>query len=287
MEPRTYWAPRLSPDNRRFAVVVEERGAFHIWLYRFDNGTFSRLTSEGLNWAPVWSGDGSHLIYVSERNGQWQIMRDTLDGLALPEVLLTSADREVEPGGISDDGRLLVYLERPPTGRVALHVLDMKRQQTTTIDGLPDQVGMPVVSPDGRWLGVTGWGPGLVPPSIFVRRFGEPGPVRQLVEGAGYTVWNRKGDRLYFRTRRGGVQGSPEDGIFELPFDPLRGVATGPERQLFRTAFADWLGVPGFDVSADGRILLVLTDGELFPRDPTVVLHVDDDLRRRARSAAR
>ena len=58
--------------NGRFAVVVEEQEASHIWIYRLDNGTFSRLTSEGRNWSPVWSRDSSHLIYVSERNGQWQ-----------------------------------------------------------------------------------------------------------------------------------------------------------------------------------------------------------------------
>jgi hypothetical protein len=111
--------------------------------------------------------------------------------------------------------------------------------------------------------------------------------VRQLVAGAGYTIWNRSGDKLYFRTRRGGAQGAAEDGIFELPFDPLRGVATGPEKQLFRKAFADWLGVPGFDISSDGRFLLVQLDGELLPRDPNVVLHVDDDLRRRTSAVRR
>jgi serine/threonine protein kinase len=286
LEPRTYWAPRLSPDERQFAVVVEEQEGFHIWTYRLDNATFSRLTSEGRNWAPVWSPDSSHLVYVSERNGHWQLMRDRLDGQAIPEVLLTSADRELEPGAISADGRSLVYVERFPSGSAELHVLDMERRRTTAMDGLPEGVSMPVVSPNGRWLGFTGARLGSLIPSIFVRRFGEAGPVRQLVEGAGYTVWNRTGDRLHFRSRRGGAKGSPEDGIFELPFDPVTGVATGPERQLFRTAFADWLGVPGFDVSADGRFLLVQSDGELLPREPQVVLHVDDDLRQRARSAA-
>jgi hypothetical protein len=144
---------------------------------------------------------------------------------------------------------------------------------------------MPALAPDERWLGFTGMGPAR--PSIFVRRFGATGTVRQLIEGAGYTVWNRTGDKLYFRSRRGGAEGSPEDGIFEVPFDPVRGLATGPERQLFRKTFADSLGVPGFDVAADGRFLLVLSDGESFPRDPHVVLNIDDELRRRAGAAPR
>jgi hypothetical protein len=46
--------------------------------------------------------------------------------------------------------------------------------------------------------------------------------------------------------------------------------------------------VPGFDVSPDGRFLLALSDErESIPPDPTVLLHVDDELRRRAPSAGR
>jgi hypothetical protein len=144
---------------------------------------------------------------------------------------------------------------------------------------------MPVLSPDGRWLGFTGWT--AAPPAIFVRPFGDAGPTRQLIDAAGYTVWNVAGDRIYFRTRRGAPPGSSDDGIFEVPFDPVRGVVTGPERQLFRKAFADWRGVPGFDVSPDGRFLLVLREPDALPRHPHVLLHVDDELRRRMPEASR
>ena len=85
LEPRAYWTPRLSPDGRRFAVVVEDQETAKIWIHRFDNGTFSRLTSDGRNWAPVWSRDGSHLIYVSERDGSLAPHTRGLDGARLPK----------------------------------------------------------------------------------------------------------------------------------------------------------------------------------------------------------
>ena len=78
----------------------------------------SRTRTRGamtLAWSPVWSRDGSHLIYASERSGQWQLIRDALDSQARPEVLLTK-DHELEPGGISADGRSLVYVERAASG---------------------------------------------------------------------------------------------------------------------------------------------------------------------------
>jgi hypothetical protein len=71
-----------------------------------------------------------------------------------------------------------------------------------------------------------------------------------------------------------------------MPFDRSRGIAAGPERQLFRKAFAEdaGMGVAGYDVAPDGRFLLVIPDAsEPVPPDMNVLLHVDDELRRRVR----
>ena len=44
------------------------------------------------------------------------------------------------------------------------------------------------------------------------------------------------------------------------------------------------MGVAGYDVAADGRFLLVIPDeSESLPFDMHVLLHVDDELRRRVR----
>ena len=86
---------------------------------------FSPLTSEGVNWAPVWARDGSHLIYVSERDGRWHLIREALDGRAVPEVLMTSAHDELEPGALSADGQSLVYVQRSPSGKAELRTLDL------------------------------------------------------------------------------------------------------------------------------------------------------------------
>ena len=219
LEPRPYWTPRLSPDGGQFAVVVRDDVTSHIWVQRFDRATFSRVTQQGQNWAPVWSLDGSQLIYASHRDGRSHLVRQPADGSGPPEILLSTEAHEVVPGTLTLDGRSLIYVQRSPTGDAELRALDLSSRQTEALDDLPVRVGMPARSPDGRWLGFTAWTP--LRPSVFIRPLGRQGPARLLVEAAGYTVWNRTGDRLFFRSRRGSTEGS-SDGIFELPFDPIR-----------------------------------------------------------------
>jgi serine/threonine-protein kinase len=279
LEPRAFSTPRLSPDGRQIAVVIEEGDARQIWIHHLDRGTFSRVSGDGSAWAPVWSRDGSQIFYVSEQQGRWSLVRLQVDSQAAPEVLLTNDRDELGLGSVSVDGPTLIYTVIAADGVAAFHALDLATGRSSALADLAMTVAMPAVSPNGRWLGFTGWS--TARPSIFVRGIDAAGPVRPLVEAAGYTVWNASGDRLYFRSRRGAT-GAPTDGVFELPFDSARGVATGPERQLFRKTFTDWLGVPGFDVAADGRFLLVLSDErESIPPDMQVILHVDDVLRRR------
>ena len=104
--------------------------------------------------------------------------------------------------------------------------------------GIPVRSNRPAISPDGRWLAF-GVPPSTGRPAIYVRPFPGPGPSRQFVDAAGQPVWSRDGEKIFFRSRRGATPASSGDGIFEMPFDRSRGIAAGPERQLFRKAFAE------------------------------------------------
>jgi Tol biopolymer transport system component len=287
IEPREFWTPRLSPDGRQFAVVVDDNGRRNIWLYRFDNATFLPIASEGLNRSPVWTRDGSHLTYLSQRGGVRHLMWQPSDSSAPAESLLTSQSDELFPNSWSADGRSLVFVDRPPTDNSEVRVLHMEGRQATTVPGIPARSNRAALSPDGRWLA---YGMRVSEasgrPAIYVRPFPGPGPSRQLVDAAGQPVWSRDGEKIYFRSRRGAPPGSSGDGIFEMPFDRSRGIAAGPERQLFRKAFAEdaGMGVAGYDVAPDGRFLLVISDeSESIRPDMNVLLNVDDELRRRVR----
>jgi len=287
IEPRTFWTPRLSPDGRQFAVVVDDRGRRNIWIYRFDNATFLPIASEGINRAPVWTRDGLRLTYLSERDGVRHLMSQPSDSSAPAESLLTSQNGDLFPGSWSADGHSLVYVDQRRSGPSELRVLPIDGRQVATLSGIPRGSNRPAISPDGRWLayGIRS-SEASGRPAIYVRPFPGPGPSRQFVDAAGQPVWSRDGATIFFRSRRGGSSASSGDGIFEMPFDRSRGIAAGPERQLFRQFIAEdaWAGVAGYDVAPDGRFLLAIMDeSESLPFDMHVLLHVDDELRRRVR----
>ena len=286
IEPRTFWTPRLSPDGRQFAVVVDDKGRRNIWIYRFDNATFLPIASEGINRAPVWTRDGLRLTYLSERDGVRHLMSQPSDSSAPAESLLTSQNDDLFPGSWSADGRSLVYVDQR-----ALRPLRAARPADRRASGR-DAVRHSCAAATGRRSRPTagGWRSASGRPRhpggqrSTYRPFPGPGPSRQFVDAAGQPVWSRDGEKIFFRSRRGGSSASSGDGIFEMPFDRSRGIAAGPERQLFRKAFAEdaWMGVAGYDVAPDGRFLLVIPDeSESLPFDMHVLLHVDDELRRR------
>ena len=62
-EPDEYFTFRLSPDGRRVATLLGDRG---VWLLDVDRGVKSLFTSTGLRAAvPVWSPGGRTIVFIS------------------------------------------------------------------------------------------------------------------------------------------------------------------------------------------------------------------------------
>ena len=58
--------PRWSPDGKRLAFFSNRSGAWEIWTYSMDGGTFQQMTrgATGTTAWPVWSPDGKKLAYT-------------------------------------------------------------------------------------------------------------------------------------------------------------------------------------------------------------------------------
>src|SRR5262249_44962746 len=77
-EPTNISTVRLSPDGRRAAIDLQDADGrlSDVWVFDLERNSPSRLTfdlaSDGL---PIWSPDGSRIVFSSNRggNGQWNL----------------------------------------------------------------------------------------------------------------------------------------------------------------------------------------------------------------------
>src|SRR4029079_10178698 len=74
LPPGQYESPRLSPNGRQIAVGTDDGKDASVWIYDMSGATsIRRLTLGGRNRVPVWSPDGVHVAFQSDREGDLAI----------------------------------------------------------------------------------------------------------------------------------------------------------------------------------------------------------------------
>ncbi len=69
-DPAPYDLPRISPDGTRVAVEVESVDNVDIWVYGLARGTSTRITTDqARDTSPMWTADGSAIVFGSTRDG--------------------------------------------------------------------------------------------------------------------------------------------------------------------------------------------------------------------------
>lgn len=153
--------PSWSPNGLRIAYWETSRsGQRTIWTIPAEGGEAVRVTGgTSVDWNPVWSFDGRHLYFASDRSGVtnlWRVPIDERSGIvqAEPEPVTTSGQASML--SLSRDGRRIVYagdetrtiLENvafdPTSGTVSGPAVAITHT-SAMIPGFD-------VSPDGRWL---------------------------------------------------------------------------------------------------------------------------------------
>jgi Tol biopolymer transport system component len=182
----------FSPDGQSMAYVTVPGG--DLWRSRLDGSQRLQLTSGPAAISlPVWSPDGTKLVYVATEMGKpYRMMLIPAQG-GTPEELLPGHD------GVdfnwSPDGARIIFGHNPLFASKGIEVLDLKTRQTTVVPG-SQGLFSPRWSPDGRFLAaLTTDSTTLLLYDFATQKWSkwltEPGNVS-------YPTWSRDSRYLYF-----------------------------------------------------------------------------------------
>ncbi len=195
-------SPRLSPDGSLIAMAIRS-GTFSrdLWVQDVQTGERRQLTEAGDNHSPVWSSDGTHITFASNREGPQRIYRTTAAAPPVVETLIFGDART--PGSWTRDGRSLFFHESyPERGRdIWVWTTDASGNgQGALLVGTDANERTPAISPDGRWLAyVSDAEDG---DQVYLRRY--PGDIGTRVSPSGGSepVWAQDGSELFYRRGR-------------------------------------------------------------------------------------
>lgn len=272
-----YGQTRISPDGTKVATqVYEQAGEVNIWMWDLGGGTRARVSSGGkMSDTPVWSPDGRTVYYAySPNEGHLQIYQRPVDG-SRAQQLLFATQSDSFPEDVSGDGKWLLYQETLPDapqysalkafplpgGAKPLQVLER-------IDWSSNAVLMPG---GNEWLAYQSSESGRA--EVYLTRFPNAGARYQVSQTGGVQpVWSKNGKRLYY------LDAGQRLTAVDIARDK-DSVQVGTPRALFQTSVMPSLSGAGYDVTRDGRFLLLNWVFET-PAPLTLVMNWDAEFKK-------
>lgn len=278
--------PELAPDGRRVAWYRQVQGNSDAWLMDVSRGVESRLTfGSSSDVAPLWSPDGSRVVFASSRSGNFDLVEHPAGGAGDERTLLSTRDAKY-PLSWSADGRLLLYRNvNAKTERQDLWVLPLTGDKSpfpvvqTNFDETEGQF-----SPDGRWLAYVSNQSRRF--EVMVRPFPEAGETVQVSATGGSQVrWRPDGKELYYI--------APDARLIAVSIAAGKadqGLVVGPPVPLFATRLATGANTntskSQYAVAPDGRFLLNARVDEGASPPFAVVVNWTDALKRASAGGA-
>jgi len=258
-EPAAYNSVDLSPDGTKIAFDVYKSRNMDIWIYDIARGLSTRFTFDpSADEYPVWSPDGSRIVFCSDRNGHLDLFQKTTSGAGVEELLLPSPVEKF-PNDWSPNGKFIAYATYDNKNMGDLWILPVEGDRKPfPFLQTPFEEFYCQFSPDMLWISYESTESGNW--ELYVRPFigadGQPA-INQTrkwqvsTKGASSTgihKWNRNGKELFYLSSDNKLMAA-EVRASGSTFD------VGAVRSLFQVAATG--AVIFYDVSADGNKFLM------------------------------
>jgi serine/threonine protein kinase/Tol biopolymer transport system component len=257
---------RLSPDGKRAALtrVDQKSDTTDIWLLDVSRIHLERFTDDpGTDTSPIWSPDGTRIMFRSDRAGGNFPFERPADRSA-PERQVTAVETAFLTDWSSDGARIAFHVSA--SGSFDAGTLELTGGTKPTFVAPTSFTEMDGrFSPDRRWFAYSSDSSGRM--EVYVAAAGSAG-IRASIDGGSEPHWRGDSRELFYLSSSG-----------DLMYVPVKGVTTpelGVATKLFstKTLFPGSIFRMNYDVSADGQRFLVSTPTEGAGTSPiTVVLN--------------
>ena len=266
-EPSVYGPTRISPDGSRIAMdVIGQSGLSPLWIWDLNGGTRTQISaSNQFADTPVWSADGRTIyfdIFGAEVRDELHVV--PVDG-SQPERTLIKSDRDLMPTEVTKDGKWLLYEEAVAAPKDThqsigysslLADADLKAfpltpegKAWTVLEHVSNGSNARLRPIANDWIAYQSTQSERT--QVYLTRFPHPGAKYQVSkDGGAQPVWSTDGKTLYYLDAFQKLTAVD----IEVAGDSLR---MGLPRTLFQTGIRHSIPTDGYDVSRDGRFLVL------------------------------
>jgi len=248
------YVPRISPDGKRVAFAQPSGSsgdATDIFTYELATRTQTQVTFDGISENPIWSPNGSELLFV--RAGT-ELRVKSADNTGADRLLLSGKGTLV-PSSWSTDG-VIAFSAKDASGDRDGQLMTMSVKPGATPQRYDGRVGNQsglTRSPDGT-LAAYSHSEADGGSDIWIREY--PTPVstwRATQTGGQHPRWSRDGNYVYFWK-----PSTPRDTLLRVRVDRTPGVVVRPPEVM---AIIDALGIWNWDLHPDGKSFIVRVSG--------------------------
>jgi Tol biopolymer transport system component/tRNA A-37 threonylcarbamoyl transferase component Bud32 len=272
-EPAGYKGLRLSPSgSRAAAVILGESGDGQIWMVDLARNVRTRFSLG--SWAsesPAWSGDGSQIIYSSQRTGTLDLALRRSDGAGDATArLMDGKDKVVYDW--SRDGRYVAYWPLGSgDGSEDIWVYSMDEDSTEPLIAGDAIYRDARFSPDGKWVSFVTSDSGRLEAAVmqFRNHTGDLGGARWQIStnGGEHPRWREDGREMLYV--------DPEQYVMAVSVEAQGDkLSLGVPRKLFRIDDT----IVAFDAVGDQERMLVAVRDKVESEPIHVILNWPGDL---------